>query len=416
MADYRDELRAAHERIAQLEARQPPPPKKDRTVLVVVGVVFAFVIVAGSGLVWVTSRWLGARPAPAEFSVPVDPFVAAPSLGMSWYPQPLVAPAFVDIDDAPDGKKEILGLAWRAGSDEAALHLVALDRDTLAVRWHAGPYPAHWNSDRVHLLVAKDRAVVTDSRNNLHVIDLRTGKESLPPTTFEGGAQYACPVLDGTARVLLNAGHDSDTTMVMDVGTRAITKAPKGLSCGLMNHRDRACVAGSTATPCELPADKSIDAKANARPGIKGFWSSEVLAANEDRVAIGYVNDGAKAGGMAFGFDAKTKKILWGSRLVPEGDSPDHRQMTGLAPLSILADGRLLFLYQSAEDAGPFRLVGRAGTTGELLYKVDVPGSAEGSFMSSLSVDGSEVFVIMNQTLHVFDAKTGAVKTSLGQF
>jgi hypothetical protein len=296
------------------------------------------------------------------------------------------------------------------------LHVVALDRDTLAVRWHAGPYPAHWNSDRVHLLVAKDRVVVSDSRNNLHVIDVHTGKESLPPTAFEGGAQFACPVPDGTARVLLNAGNDSDTTMVMDVATRAITKAPKGLPCGLMNYRDRACVAGSPATPCELPADKRLDAKANARPGIKGFWSTEVLAANEDRVAIGYINDGDKTGGMAFGFDAKTRTILWESRLVPEGDSPDHRRMTGLAPLNILADGRLLFLYQSAEGVGPYRLVGRSAKTGELLYKVDVPGSAEGSVMSSLSVDGSEVFVIMNQALHVFDAKTGGVKASLGQF
>ena len=183
-----------------------------------------------------------------------------------------------------------------------------------------------------------------------------------------------------------------------------------------MNHWDRACVAGATDVPCELPADKSIDAKANARPGINGFWSTEVLAANEDRIAIGYVKDGDKTGGMAFGFDAKTKKILWESRLVPEGDSPDHRRMTGLAPLSILADGRLLFLYQSSEEAGPYRLVGRSAKTGERLYRVDVPKSAEGSFMSSLSVDGSDVFVIMNQTLHVFDARTGVVKMSRDDF
>jgi len=424
MADYRDELRAAHERIAQLEGRNPPREAPNRTPAIVVAALLALVAVGGT-ISLALARFRSAPPPVVEVSpAPAfEPTAIPVVLGMTWYPQALVAPVFVDIDAlGEDPKKEIIGLAWDSRNDETALNVVAFDRDTFAVRWHAGPYPGQWSSDFVHLVVVANRVVVTDSRSNVHLLDLRTGKDAMPAIHLPGGPEYLCEVRDGSPRVLLNPRTGADTTRALDVTTGVITTAPKSLECGLMHNRDRSCApglgAGIAAVPCELPSDKGLDARASKRPGMKGFWSTHVLAAQEERVVLGYVdgdNPGG-SGGRALGIDPKTRAILWSTPLMPESDKPNTRRVRGLAPLTVLDEGRLLHLYQSAEGIGAYWLVGRDAKTGQLLYRVNVPKSAEASFMSSLSIDGDQAFVIMNQTLHVFDVGTGAVKKSLDRF
>jgi hypothetical protein len=57
--------------------------------------------------------------------------------------------------------------------------------------------------------------------------------------------------------------------------------------------------------------------------------------------------------------------------------------------------------------------MGRDAKTGALRFGADVPPSTASSWMSSLTIDGGQAFVVLDQKLHVFDAASDALVRTL---
>ena len=107
-------------------------------------------------------------------------------------------------------------------------------------------------------------------------------------------------------------------------------------------------------------------------------------------------HDEPRAG--AFMKGAKTSS--WKGSLLIEGDEIHY----GSAQ-SELRDGNLVTFYQA--QSGPFKLVSRSAQSGTQRWAATVPDSAEGSYAAAFGLEGNRVLVVMNHTLHVFDAETG---------
>jgi hypothetical protein len=402
MSDYRDDLAAAHRRIALLEEalgqRPPPMPVRRRPILaIVIGVlVLGFYLCVFGAL---SGRWMFARPVPPP--VPVEPSPATPQrLYASWYTQSGVLPTMVDVDG--DGTKDIVGLFWRSGEDATALHVAAVNGKTFALAWTAGPFASQWSSTRTHLAVAGNKVVVTDSQDWLHVLELGTGKE-LTNQRLEGGVLRVCAAGNGNGRFLVQTsaaeGSPSgarDEERIFDADTSSFAAAPPGLACAV---RYDTCSAEKKGRPCfHYGAAPSAPKDAVTTPS---FYVSRTVEDGTTAITVGSAAAGSgRAAPQLIGFTKGARKAAWRTPLLPEGDEV-HYGVTQ----SELRDGRLTAFYQTKK--GPFRLVSRDALSGALLWSATVPRSDEGSYAAAFGVEDGRVLVVMNETVHIFDAATG---------
>jgi outer membrane protein assembly factor BamB len=126
---------------------------------------------------------------------------------------------------------------------------------------------------------------------------------------------------------------------------------------------------------------------------------------HDGAVAVALGNPTAQRTGhdepRAVAFMKGSSKPIWKGSLLVEGDEIHY----GSAQ-SELHDGNLVTFYQA--KSGPFELVSRSALTGTQRWSATIPDSAEGSYAAAFAFDGNRVLVVMNHTIHVFDAETGA--------
>jgi hypothetical protein len=354
--------------------------------LLVAGLGVLLVAGVGGGFGWV---WMKSR-AHAIASATAAP--APESLNATWYPR---APSFVDIDG--DGTHEIVGLAWDAGHDAAALHVVALDRTTYKVRWHAGPYTSQ-SSALTHLMIVDSRAVVVDSQGTVRILELINGREAARTTFPRGPVEEVCRVNDGTERVLLNDGRNWYDTQVqlLDVGTGAITPNAAHASCAL--GKEEAPCDATVSAPCMLMS-----------PSASAGGSGETLAHGDDRVTVS-PSPGDECRLVGAGFSNRSRTKRWELPLAAPGDTPHAHSACGVTGLG---NGGVFHVYQTS--TGQLRMTGRSASNGAQTFAVDLPETGEGSVVSSVSVNGDEVFVVVNQSLRIFDAKNGTAIRTIGR-
>ena len=402
MSEYRNDLDAAHRRIALLEEAlgirpRRSPPRAQRalvgSLIAVTGVGF-FVAVAGI----VTgrcgpSKYRAQEPATA---VPVVAATEPPRLGASWYTQAASLPTMVDVDG--DGTKDLVGLFWKSNQDETPLYAAAIDGKTFAVKWSAGPYKSQWASTRTHFAVVGRRMVVTDSRDRIITLDLATGAE-VAVAELAGGARDTCSFTDGTSRVLLRPALPSvaQPDRVLDVERNLFVPLVGHPSC---TARYESCADATDARPCQqwgVFAGAPKDAQTSP-----SFYVTHTLQDGALAVSIG--NPGTAPTGhdepRAVAFMKGTKTVAWKGSLLVEGDEVHYG-----GAQSELRDGNLVTFYQA--NSGPFKLVSRSGLTGKQRWTATIPDSAEGSYAAAFGVDGNRVLVVMNHTVHVYDAETG---------
>lgn len=400
MSEYRDDLEAAHRRIALLEEAlgirpRRPPPRRSRQLLglliALTGVGF-FITVFGV----VTGRW---APSKYQAPEPVSALPAAPQrtrLGASWYTQASSLPAMVDVDG--DGTKDLVGLFWKTDQDEAPLYAAAIDGKTFALKWSAGPYRSQWASTRTHFAVVGRKMVLTDTRDRVMTLDLATGAE-VAMDEIPGGASDVCAFADGTSRALLRSTMPAveQRDRVLDVERDVFlplvgqpTCAARYESCSDVKD-GRACqqwgaLAGA---PKEAITSSSLYVTHTLEEG-----GLAVSIGNPTTSPTGH--DEPRA--VAFMKGAKT--IAWKGSLLIDGDEIHY----GSAQ-SELRDGNLVTFYQA--KSGPFKLVSRSGRSGTQRWAATIPDSAEGSYAAAFGLDGNRVLVVMNHTIHVYDAETG---------
>jgi hypothetical protein len=395
MREYRDELAAAHERIAALERelaskpKPPQPPKKSAVVPVLTMAAMAggLMVMAFAGAHRHRSSY--ATRFPPVVAPAVTPVVYEPPLGVTWYPQSGVGPIVTDVDS--DGVEDTVGLYWRTARPSNALSVVALSGATFRPIWHADDLPSQWYSGHTHLVKAGEHLLLSDTQAHLHVLDVHTGAQSASWPLGEG-VRSLCPLADGSGRVVMS-GDSADDLRVLDPLSGAFSKPAKTAHCLLeVPACERAQDAGVTCT-----SDRHVRGrKASVIPYATLEEGDFVLTRSSQATGTGTMRE------YGVGASRATRSVLWESMLQLEDDTPHY----GVAQTRLVG-GRIVVLYQLKN--GPFRLLAREAATGKVLWSTIVPSSAEGSTVSSLTVTPQRVYVPSDSRLHVFSADNGLV-------
>jgi hypothetical protein len=402
MSEYRNDLDAAHRRIALLEEalgiRPRRPPARGHRALV-----GSLIALTGMGFFVAVAGVVTGRCGPSKYraqepviTTPVALPAEAPHLGASWYTQASTLPTMVDVDG--DGTRDLVGLFWKSNQDETPLYAAAIDGKTFAVKWSAGPYKSQWASTRTHFAVVGRRMVLTDSRDRILTLDLATGAE-VGVSSLAGGARETCPFTDGPSRVLIMPALPSaaQPNRVLDVERNAFVPLVGPPSC---RDRYESCADATDARPCQQWGGW-VGAPKEALTS-SSFYVTHTLQDGALAVAIG--NPGTSPSGhdepRAVAFMKGAKTAAWKGSLLIDGDEVHYG-----GAQSELRDGNLVTFYQA--NSGPFKLVSRSGLNGTQRWTAVIPDSAEGSYAAAFGVDGNRVLVVMNHTVHVYDAETG---------
>jgi hypothetical protein len=408
MSDYRDELRACNERIAQVEAelarrggpRKPPAPAGW---FVALGVgIFALGLVVLSAMAFAADE-VSARshrhestvtvPVPAETAEP-RPYLG----GAQWYAS-RNTPILHDVNG--DGVQDIVGLAWDRRDNERALHAVAFDGRTHQLLWHTVGVPSQWAAAQVHLVRAKQHLVLTDSRSMVHVFDIDSGKE-LRTAKLDHEVRDACVRETGSVALLRSQTTEQERYDDFSPETGKIVVRAQTPAC--VRHAGPSLVASP-----EPPKGGGIP---------KTFVSYTAYSTSFGQLSIGQLAAGdAKAADTPYaalmGRKAEREpSTRWHTQLAAAGETVSTRAPTN----SVVDNEALYFIYVTPGVHQEFRVVARSLGTGSVLWTQRLTGTDEGQRPQDFAAEDGRVFVAMGGTLHVLDAKTGAPKPSIVSF
>jgi hypothetical protein len=425
MSEYRSALLAAERRLEQLEAdlatRAPVASPCERRVLpsrlvpLFFGVLLSTILLGLVGAAWrsflpVSIIQLPEPPARRELEQPRG--------GLRWFDQHHWieggGPAFADVDA---DTREVLGLAWDRRVDADGLYAVALDRETLGLRWKAGPFAGVWPPGTVelhHLVVFRDRVIVTDARGGVHVLSARTG-EVLLERTLSRAIESACVSEDGAPRLFFandsywRPSYPGDTgsgyfpwelnaaaRMSFDPMTGKTGAAPRGLGCPL---QPTYCSHYAHARPDLVDRCRDLY-EAKEMPSFDPEFSAhEVWRSGDDRVTVG--SSGQTP--ALVGWTKKDKKLRWHVAPISLGSYDSQRPS-----LSGIGDVYFAHLYRDLQNRLALAVFDLP--TGTRHFDTEVPGSGVGSEIVSVTVDGADVFVGVDDELLVFDARSGDLR------
>jgi outer membrane protein assembly factor BamB len=306
----------------------------------------------------------------------------------------------VDVDG--DGTKDLVGLFWSAGQEENPLYAAAVDGKTFKLKWSAGPFRSQWNSPRTHLVVAGDKVLVSDTQENLHVLDLATGKE-LANVRVPDGVVEMCALGDRTHRALVRSavGTLAERTRIFDAQSAQLSYAPDAMCA----PRYDTCYAVNDGHPC-FHHGAIPQAPPDARTSPSLYVMRTLQEGTLDIAIATDAGPDGRAPPQAIAFMSGAPKPLWKGSLLADKDTIHFGGVQ-----TELRGGRLVAFYQS--KSGPFRLVSREARTGIVAWSSEIPHSQEGSYAAAFGVQDDRVLVVMNQTVHVFDAGTGTRLASL---
>jgi outer membrane protein assembly factor BamB len=431
MSEYRSALRAARERIEQLEALVRAPQRQAgrvsvRRVVELLAIAVPVVAILAGVTTLARARTLGAPehvvlPAePPPPSAPPPPTKGLEWVSKSWYSTSFSGPFLTEPTD--DGTRQIVGLAWDRERESDGLYVVAFDHDTLREAWRNGPYPAfraREGQDTFHLTVVGERAVLTDARGTMHVLDVRTGEERATRmlanapyamcVAGKGASAHAIVALDGGWRARSpsdNAGKSlfawerNKTTLALSPMTSHLSPAPAYEVC----ETDHYCM-WNEVDGCRDIAQREKAPRLSLEVSVNEVWN-----AGDDRVSLGEMGRFDDAPAAAVGWTASTRAVKWEAVLV----TPEHkRRADGVSHAAIDAK-TFFFLYVTA--VGPSRLVALDTKTGTRRFDREIPGSAIGTRIHDLVAAGNDAFVSMNDELVVIDGSTGRVRGRLRSF
>ncbi|MDB4995620.1 MAG: hypothetical protein JWM74_3052 [Myxococcaceae bacterium] len=398
MADYRNDLEAAHRKIAKLEneLHAPPPvprpPRAQRPLLaIVLGVCTGLFVLAATVSIFLV-RVPTSLPRP-EVTVPIE--VAPPTLHVRWTSALGRAPVFADVNG--DGTDEMIAILWNDARRDLPMWVAAIDTTTFTPRWRAGPFPGQEGDYATKLVVMKSKAanvvLLTESQGNVHAIDIATGKRA---GDFAVGAPVTgvCIADDASGRASLARGFGGEH-VTLDLRTRelATQRTPKPeFAC----HGGRGdlgfCGDAKVARPCisyahvrgRTPFDPFTTFE-----GADVVLTSGLAKQRADATAL------ERPSPFGVGADARTKAVRWEGPL----SLPADRVHLG-GDRSDFDGTHFVIGYQLV--SGVFRVVARDVATGAVTWSTDLPGSREGSVLYSLGIHGELVFVDIDGQLEVF--------------
>lgn len=401
--EYRNALSAAQQRVDRLErelqearAAMPAPPRGTPmwvAMLASLGGLGVGLFALGIGAMVVSSMASRSHGDEDSHYEPAQVAPSKPSLGASWYTGRNEGPQ-VQVDVDGDGDKDVVSLFWRAPEDRA-LYVAAVDRDTLQPLWTAGPYPSQWSGPHTHLVVTATHVVVSDSRENVHVLDVKTGA-AVHDLAFAGGARSACQLAATPGLIRLDRSYGEYEVLDPTAGTFTVRKEAGVRAACIDEHPD--CNHAPAGQACYVD-----DPGAVARSKVKGLSAYGSTVLGDLRFTEGSVatDDGKHSAPWLMMSDAKGKKMRWTSPAVLDGDTV---HIAGGARTELTAEA-VVTSYQ--RSTGDFRMLARSTETGELLWSQIIAGTTEGSF-AELFVQDGEIFVNADHRMHVYDLRSGA--------
>jgi hypothetical protein len=386
---YRDALDAAQRRIQQLEAEREPVRKPKRTSVlwfVLPGAALLSMLLLAVGAIMMIYR-------PREEPIPIetsDPYVPEhKSYGVNFYPghERLT---LQDVD--ADGKKEMVSLFWKSGlQDDRNLYAGVIDRSSYEVRWMKGPYPSQWVGPHTHMVVVGQHMVVTDSRENLYVLNLTSGEEE--HTLKDVGSIERLRKLPGSDSEigLVQSGYPM-RWKVLNLATGALREPKKSDDTERLK-----------ASPGELASD--FDSTVSRRAKLKTFYtygSSELLGSA--RFVQGSSKKESGSDDYLLMLDRESKAYRWEALGVIEEDALHP----GARPRHLLTESSLVSFYQT--KAGDFRLLARSNRTGEVLWKNKLADAKEGAYVADFFILDGDIHAFVDHKMHVIDLATGTEK------
>jgi hypothetical protein len=407
------ELHGAHARIASLErllqgTPQPPAERMLPVVLRWCALVAAIVLIAGALAAGATPRpevVIRAAPAPPPAPVPAGDLEFF-SLRLIWDAN---GPSLVDAE-GKGSAHDLVVLAWRRGHADRPLHVVALRRGSYEVLWRSEGLPSRRSDPSISLAASGDKIAVSDAKHDVHILDVRSGRELRAVHGPENFEQLATLASDrGAVFTVSPMGLRRDETNYrIDLETGDITVTPRSersFRYECLTDRSRACRSES------LPAAKASMGKL-VSPHVAEF--AEDLVDDGDRISV--VDDAARPQLVDFQLFAWNAdgRSLWRAHATP----PPRRALQGAGSGShewlALGNHRLVAIYL----VGPagHRVSAHDAATGKLAYDVALPELPYGLEVERLTLDGDTGFITATGAVFVLDAATGKITSTLRRF
>ena len=427
MADYRNDLEAAHRKIAKLENElhapppAPRPPRAPRPPLAMVLGVCTGLLVLGATMMVIAAnvvlaialglafgiRWNHVlHPVPAPAPVIVErPTPARTGRDVQWIPLFWNGPITDDVDG--DGVDDIVGLFWDDARPDHGAYVVAVSgQGHASVLWSRGPFVSVRDPRHMWLTQAGGTVVFVDGAGTVRAFAPRDGG-SRGEWTDDLPVQEVCP-LPGGSRVYLQSVAFNHGRM-LDLEKATLTPADKQDATYGCHGRD------DVASCADVSAPRPICHPRTAMLGktLKQAYESYEDGAAGEIVTVGwsptdnnapYFGVGAhRAGGG--GASAGPYEVAWEKRLSMPEEAGRERNFR-----YAFAKNRLLLAYQT--PLGPYRVVARDARTGEVAWNHVLEGTAEASTLESIKGAGGRVYVVVDGKVVVFDGESGNVVTA----
>jgi hypothetical protein len=274
----------------------------------------------------------------------------------------------------------------RAADQSDELVVTCYDATTLAPRWtmaNLGTYGGNDGYRAVHFASAADTMVVSDSHDQIHLVDVQTGHERAKLAATDH-VERLCPTGPHTiwARV---ADHHH---LKIDVSSQAAgpeAKEPKN---------------------CDMFESPHVDALA---PGVPGFTARQVWVDGELGVAGGYKSPGTRYPTVV-GFDPKTLEVRWNLRL---GANAAGAVQQGSNERDALAGGVYFTNYQVGSKG--WHIAAFDGKTGAPLWDTALRNIFAVDSISAIVAGAHSLYVVRTSSLDVLDSRTGRVRGSIGE-
>jgi hypothetical protein len=281
-------------------------------------------------------------------------------------------------EDAVCGRTRAVG-----AGDELAV--TCYDATTLKLRWSIadlGTYSGNDGYRAVHFASAADAIVVSDSHDQIRIVDLQTGHER---------AKLAAT--DHVERLCQIGPH----TIWARVADR---------------HHLKIDVSSQAAGP-EAQEPKDCNAYGNAHvdgpgPNAPGFQAGQVWTDGELGVAGGYKSPGTRYP-TVIGFDPKTREVKWNVRL---GANAHGSVQEGSNEHDALAGGVYFTNYQVGSKG--WHIAAFDAKTGAPLWDTALRNIFAVDSISAIVAGAHAVYVVRTSSLDVLDSKTGKVRGAIG--
>jgi hypothetical protein len=321
-----------------------------------------------------------ALPPPASQPEPEPPGSRPSALG--WYPNQ--TPIVVDLN--ADGVEDVIGLRWDNARPETALSVAANDGATRLPLWETPRIASQWASPRMNLVQSGKTLFLTDSERKLHILDLESGKSSVPPQEL-AEVSHVCPFGDLERAVWIRDHAD-------------YSRQDEGLRVGADGARSKArrpLLCQGRSDPARYDPRCSVPL-ARKKPKLRLGWLHDFQGHG---VALAAGASAERMGTLLVGYRFSKCEPTWEAALA---FTPEPLHDDSQLKIEVTED-RIYAVYQLRD--GRWYIGARDARTGALLWHHEPPRAHYGTHLQTLSASSERLYLGVNWRLELFDPTDG---------